>query len=477
MKRIISNFHFLLNTSALIGAVCVFQPVFSQTNTNLTLEETLNLGLPVVVVETINQEEPTCDYVTPPPGAWGAGITNATKVPGRVQVIKKAEGIVFDSGEYEKGESGMTIKIRGNTSAYDDKKPYKIKLQVKKDMLHRSAEDGKDYRDKDWLLIKETHLNTLIGFKVNQIMGLQWTPSFEYVNLIFNNDYRGVYMLCEAVGRNKDCRLNVDKDSGYIAEVDSYWWNEDVYFKSNAGKYFTFKYPDSDDITPEQIQHFEERISEFEQSLVNGTYENYIDIDSFTSWLLAHDILGTWDSGGSNIYLTLYDLSAEAKLTMANLWDFDSIMKQEAEFARIHTDPFFYYPTLFDYSDFSSAYHEKWISVHKMVFQTIKDYINEFAVSEAGNALAASHPYDKQRWGSAGKNVTTAAHDAIDWFERREVWLTDTLSNMGIVSIPNIEEVHAPIANTYDLFGRKVSTKSNGLLIRNGKLVFVGYHR
>ena len=39
----------------------------------------------------------------------------------------------YDSGDYVDGESGMTLKIRGNTSAWQLRKPYKIKLQKKAD--------------------------------------------------------------------------------------------------------------------------------------------------------------------------------------------------------------------------------------------------------------------------------------------------------------------------------------------------------
>lgn len=79
-----------------------------------TIEE---MGLPVLQIETLDGEEPTCDYINPPEGAMGQSITNATKVPGRV-VVRKDGQTIYDSGDYVKSTSGMTVKIRGNTSAY-----------------------------------------------------------------------------------------------------------------------------------------------------------------------------------------------------------------------------------------------------------------------------------------------------------------------------------------------------------------------
>ena len=110
----------------------------------VTAEKLLATGLPLVSVTTIDGEEPSCDYIYPPEGSNGLSIANATKVPGRVVVVQYADTL-YDSGEYVKGSSGMTIKIRGNTSAWEDQKPYKIKLQKKADMLCRG---DKKYNDK-----------------------------------------------------------------------------------------------------------------------------------------------------------------------------------------------------------------------------------------------------------------------------------------------------------------------------------------
>ena len=94
---------------------------FCTAQSNLTFEEVKNLGLNVLVIQTENSETPSCEYVSSPAGSMGKSITNATKVPGSLSIYSPDGDILYDSGEYEKGESGMTIKIRGNTSAYASK--------------------------------------------------------------------------------------------------------------------------------------------------------------------------------------------------------------------------------------------------------------------------------------------------------------------------------------------------------------------
>jgi len=67
-----------------------------------------------------------------------------------------------------------------------------------------------------------------------------------FVNVLLNGDYRGIYMLSEAVNCNPDCRIDVDKEADYIFEWDAYWWNEDLYFESLYGNKYTFKHPDTE---------------------------------------------------------------------------------------------------------------------------------------------------------------------------------------------------------------------------------------
>ena len=86
------------------------------------------IGIPVVEVITVDEEEPTYEDADAPDGCLGGSIRNAVKVPGRV-LMYDATDTLFDSGPYEKSVSGMTIKVRGNWSARRPQKPFKIKLK------------------------------------------------------------------------------------------------------------------------------------------------------------------------------------------------------------------------------------------------------------------------------------------------------------------------------------------------------------
>jgi len=394
-------------------------------------EKLLASGLPLVEIETVGGEEPACEVVQAPEGCMGIGITNKTKVPSRM-TITKGKDLLYDSGEYEKDVSGLLLSFRGNTSAaLSDKKPYKIKLQKKADLLFR---DDKFYNDKEWGLLKcekGKFLNSLVGFKVNEMAGLQWTPSFMYVNVVINDDYKGVYMLMETV-KNSKSRLSVDKDSGYIIEYDAYWWNENLSLP--AGKFFmwnsmryTFKYPDADDITQEQIDFIQGRVEKMENSVTAGNYDQYIDVPSFAAWLIAHDILGDTDPCGSNIFLTLNDSCLETKFQMGNIWDLDAIEGTEGNWAASHYMYGFYFEWLFrnDNKLFLETCKNKWNELSPILVDEMNRFLDDFSASKEGEGLNTCMRYDALRWGYTSKTLSAEIENNKQWFTNRKLWLDE----------------------------------------------------
>lgn len=361
-------------------------------------ENLLATGLPLVVIDLIDGEEPSYDIVKAPEGCWGKGIANATKVPGRM-TIKNSKKVLYDSGEYVKGESGITVKIRGNTSAImSAKKPYKLKLQKKADLLNRKG--SVNYKDKNWVLLASTDsLYNVVGFKVNEIVGQAWTPEYIFVNVVINGDYRGLYMLTESEERNQDCRIDIAKD-GFLFECDAYWWNEPIHFKTDQMQYargYTFKYPDEEDVTAEQISTISNAMQAVENSINDGSYSKHIDVDSWAGWLLGHDIMGTSDSGGSNIFLTKYDSSPVSKIKMANLWDFDTSFLRESQWAMIHVDPGFHFVKLLSNRNkfFNACYRQKWYSCRNKLINDVNEKIDSLDFS----AINASRALNARRYG------------------------------------------------------------------------------
>ena len=460
----------------LLTAFC-FQALFSHAQTakvadapcwpfDIPIDSLIATGLPLVSITTVDEEEPTCDYVSAPEGSLGMSITNATKVPGRVMVILRGD-TVFDSGEYEKDVSGMTIKIRGNSSAYSEKQPFKIKLQQKGDMLRRS---NPRYEDKNWVLIYEASytLNNLLARLVCKMTRMEWVPEGEYVNVIFNGHFRGLYFLSESVDRNPKCRIDVDKQTGYIIELDPYWWNEDVSFETQLTQgspytRYTFKYPDEDNVTEEQIAYISEEMTATERSIMDSTYADHIDVESFVTWILTHEILGTWDAQGSNTFLSKYDDTTESKMKLGPPWDFDTILQTEGEWSNMHDSmllPWFWGDAS---GQFTKRFYERLEEARVWLFDAVVRWADSFLKTDVAAGIDESRKWDSPRWDIPFVAVASNVMTISNWFEARKQWAGQ------IVGINELQADPSHGARAFDLSGRRITTSPKGIYISEGR--------
>lgn len=390
----------------------------------ISTEKVSKSGLWVMEIMTENGEEPKCEKADAPEGCIGSTVINATKVPCQI-IITHNNDTLYHSGKYQKNKSGATIKINGNQTAFNAKEgnwPLKIKLQKEADLLCRGSEK---YADTEWRLLNDAlSLNTILGLKVSQILNMEWTPGCVPCNVMINGDYRGCYLLIECVKRNKDCRINVDKQTGAIVERDPYWWSEDRYFSTshlakNNRYQWTWKYPDEDDVTTNLEMYLKNYIEQAESSIKDGTYEEYIDTESFARWILTHDILGTQDSGGSNLYVAKYDSTDASRLRMPLLWDYDSNFGVDLEsFSLCHYSDSYYFPYLFNSKNkaFLNCYKKIWNEVKPTLHSQIENAIMDFLKSEELVALNKSRDLQYKRWRIFTRTPTEKAVKALIWF-------------------------------------------------------------
>lgn len=455
MKKNITIIIFIISTWYVL-------PILSQTI--ITLNKVKQAGLLIVEITTQNNEEPEGTIVESPlfPGSYNMVYKN--KVPCRIVISKDGE-TMYDSGEYIKKTSGATIRINGNTTAYYSdplNMPYKLKLEKAADLLCR-GNDSK-YNDKEWRLLKDAvSLNTIVGLKVSQIIELEWTSSYIPCNVIINGDYRGCYLLMETMKRNESCRIDCDKQTGYIIEKDPYWWKEDKYFSSNWYKddnvyRWTWKYPDADDINDEQEAYIKQYIESMEESLANDNYEPYIDITSFAKWILVHDIVGTRDSWGSNMYIKKYDNTDNSKLKLPCVWDFDSSNDiAPGSFSLLHIQENEYFYALFNSNNraFANTYVQLWNNKKKAVVEQISAFLNKYADSEEGKALDASRLLYNRRFGYSYTTVSNNVKQQQQWFKNHIQLLDDNIQLIETNSsnIQNISDKPTDIQKVYTITG------------------------
>lgn len=423
-------------------------------------------------IDTEGGVYPTADVADPPEGCVGASIKNKTTVPGRMYILDENRDTIYDSDFYEKSESGITVKLRGNWSGRRDKVSYKLKLEEKKDLI----DNDKSKADKNWVLKFDQNMwpHVIPSLKVNELLGLQWTPRYMWVHVVFNRQYRGLYQLIEGIRRSPGSRIDVSK-KGYIIEYDAYWWNEDVWFETPLHEQYkqmnyTFKYPDPDEILEDQILYISDYMTKAEQSVQDGTYTDYIDVESFARWLIGADILGISDGAGFNIFITKYDDISESVLKMANLWDYDTMMKTVDNWSRSHT--FFLFPKLFSSVNktFTRSYIDIWEREGLSVIDSTINYLRAYAESPEGVALENSLKIDHMRWSFYSVDFNEYVDSVINWFEGRKEWMDGAIAKLKaeIAVKPVFGDIPDNQIQYFDMLGRKVE-EYNGKPVKYSK--------
>lgn len=155
---------------------------------------------------------------------------------------------VFNCDDYalpkEISSRRAEVKVRGNASAWsENSKPYRIKFNKKQNLL--GLHNGKKY--KNWVLLRtEDNFGTdYLGFKLAK--EIYKTSKFDYyvsdcayVHVIENEQYKGIYLLCEQnqvnegrISINENKAKSTDEKTGYLLELDNYAWED---FKDDWAK-------------------------------------------------------------------------------------------------------------------------------------------------------------------------------------------------------------------------------------------------
>ena len=164
------------------------------------------------------------------------------------------------------------IRGRGNSTWNMPKKPYRIKLGSKTNLLNLPA------KEKNWVLLAnyadKTLIRNAVAFKISNLIGLKFSPSARFVDLTLNDQFLGNYMITDQMEVNP---LRVDIDiplaadtlqptisGGYFLEIDGFAASEPVWFTTDKGLKITVKTPDSDKIVPAQLNYIKNYIADFE---------------------------------------------------------------------------------------------------------------------------------------------------------------------------------------------------------------------
>lgn len=151
-------------------------------------------------------------------------------------------------------EAGLEIKVRGNSTAEMDKRPYRLRFyKDEKDAAgnvtasHKHDMLGYGYEKRNWTILNNMRDGSLmqnaITYYIGKAVGMPFCPGYKFVDLVINNEYRGCYQLSDHVEVGSH-RIEVDEDTGWFVESTRHDMTEEPYF-NDAALYVLIKSPES----------------------------------------------------------------------------------------------------------------------------------------------------------------------------------------------------------------------------------------
>lgn len=344
------------------------------------------------------------------------------------------------------------VRGRGNSTWSEfEKKPYKLKFSERQDMLGMGE-------DREWALLSNMMDHSMfrneIALGIADIMGLSYTSDCQLCHLYWNEEYLGVYLLCETVETGIN-RINIETDydpeeimiSFFLemgGELDGFPLFPLEESPRNWDENFAVEilYPGPEVIT----KHQEEYIDSYMQMVNNAilskdwqTITDLVDIDSFAGWYLTNEIMLNGDMGWS---MFGYMPKGE-KIYLGPVWDFDqSCGSSETGGADVDTwqpdtsSQNVWFDTLMEMEEFQAVLAVKW--------EEKKGELEIFLQAEQEKAehLSGDMQANFERWHVLGVNgqwrmreeienlSTYEEHIAFlfDWLERRIYWLDSEIS-------------------------------------------------
>ena len=332
-------------------------------------EITASVGTGQTMTFRVMQASPISTvYLTSSNSAQGRDWVDTSKTniaTGSMSMVSADGGSIY-SGELKQ------IKARGNsTFTYTDKKSYQIKLNTASDLL------GNEEQVKTWVLLASyfdaTQMHDKLMKDLATKLGLAYTASCNWVNLYYDGEYRGVYLLSEknsvgtasvaitdmeeaykaqnpSYGDNMSTGLSQNAygqqfqytkrlqepaniTGGYLIELNYDKWDEVSGFKTRQGVAFNVKSPEwcgekAMRYISEYYQAFEDAVYATDDAGAYTGYNastgkyfyDYVDMDSLVKVFLLQELALNCDGFISSVY---FYKDADGKMFAGPIWDQD----------------------------------------------------------------------------------------------------------------------------------------------------------
>ena len=312
----------------------------------------------------------------------------------------------FSSTGSADSQLALQIRGRGNSSWTYDKKPYKLKLGKKAELLGMP-------KHKHWALLNHAPSQCgfleMVGFEITRRCGLDWTPRHQPVEVILNDRNIGLYYLTEGIKIDEN-RINIYEqpdlntdpttvDGGWLLEIDNYDDPYQVKIFQGADSTgfearFTHKVPEelSDlqhDWLVSELTTLTGLIYDSDKSVMK--WADKIDVPTLARYYIAQEYIGNLDAFFGSTYL-YRDLGEGKKWMFGPMWDcswsyFENPYRtgtfNEQRQADCKLDPncteikFTWIEEMWKFPDFRIAVKNEWDKLYPDAFASMPEFISE----------------------------------------------------------------------------------------------------
>ena len=289
--------------------------------------------------------------------------------------------LVNAQGQVEHADTLRQLRGRGNYTWKQSKKSYQFKLENRADLLKTGDSEN---RSRTWLLMSETLDASMLHNRIAQDMALELgmeAAETEFVDLYYDGEYRGLYLLSEKVeidpGRVDEMDYddllekwnskvgqfdlaalpaasaqnsrgleftyidgvidNGDPSSGaYLVEMENeaITLSDRCYFRLEDGRPYAVKNPEN--ASESMMRYISEKLAAGRSAIENGgvdpvtgiTAEEAFDLDSFARTVLLYELSHNGDAFTySSTYFVLP--AGESRIRSGPAWDFDLAFRYE----------------------------------------------------------------------------------------------------------------------------------------------------
>jgi hypothetical protein len=286
-------------------------------------------------------------------------IQDEPKIPVVMEIFDKGVGQLNQVSTTPTLTTIAGIEFRGSTSQADFiflpgyvKKPYGIEIwtdtsgvNAKKMSLVQMPEES------DWVLNASYNDRSFMrDFLAQMIAGRLGVlnSKTKFVELIINDEYRGVYVLMEKIKQGKN-RVPIsdlyptensgdDVTGGYLLKIDKTSGSPSTSWKSNYTSgitatqkcEFQIEYPKYGIITQQQLIYIRDYINTWERKLMTedmndpkASFRDMMDMPSFVNFFILNEVTRNVDGFRLSTYLYKDKESLGGKIKMGPAWDFN----------------------------------------------------------------------------------------------------------------------------------------------------------